>query len=108
MVNTVSKIIDCVMLDCSYNKNRMCRAIAVTVGGPHPMCDTFLKSPQKGGANKVGVVGACKNTECSYNKSLECCASGIHMGIHQNHADCSTYLQQSVYSGFIRTGAYAA
>ncbi len=108
MVKAAPKIIDCIMSDCSYNRNKACHATAVTVGGPHPKCDTFLKAPRKGGVKKAGVVGACKITECCYNESFECSASGIHMGIHQNHADCSTYLRQTIYSGFIRTGAYAA
>lgn len=91
MAVKMPKILDCVMSDCSYNKNKECHAMAVTVGGSHPMCDTFFKSSQKGGVMDIGGVGACKVSDCKFNKALECSASGIHVGVHQDHADCSTF-----------------
>jgi len=93
MAVNMPKILDCMVMDCSYNKSKECHAMAITVGSEnHPMCDTFMKSPQKGGVMEmVGSVGACKEADCKYNKSLECAASGIHVGAHDGHADCSTF-----------------
>ncbi len=87
------KVLDCEVTDCSYNNNKQCHAVAITVGdGDCAMCDTFFKSSQKGGAMEItGSVGACKESDCTFNKSLECAAPGIHVASHKGHADCSTY-----------------
>jgi len=86
------KVLDCSVTECSYNTNKACHAIAITVGDSTcAMCDTYYKSSQKGGAMEItGSVGACKE-DCKFNKSLECAASGIHVANHMGHADCSTY-----------------
>lgn len=96
MATGMPKILDCVMMDCSYNKNKECHAMAITVGTEgHPMCDTFIKLPQKGGVmDMMGGVGACREAGCKFNQSLECSASGIHVGRHADHADCSTFVSR--------------
>jgi hypothetical protein len=90
------KVLDCEVIECSYNVNKACHAVAITVGDQgHPMCDTFFKTSQKGGAMDItGSVGACKESDCKFNKSLECSASGIHVANHMDHADCSTYARR--------------
>ncbi len=95
MAMTMPKVLDCEVAECSYNKNKECHAMAITVGGTrHPLCDTYLKASQKGGvADMIGAVGACKEDDCRFNRSLECTASGIHVGIHMDHADCKTFAQ---------------
>ncbi len=67
--------------------------MAITVGSAgHPMCDTFIKASQKGGVMDMkGGVGACREADCKFNQALECSASGIHVGLHADHADCSTF-----------------
>ncbi len=86
------KIKMCDVTDCSYNKNRECHAAAITVGGEHPYCDTYMRSPsQKGGVTPTGEVGACKVENCKFNRMLECTADGINVGFHQEHADCMTF-----------------
>ena len=66
--------------------------MAITVGGAHPICDTFLNVPQKGGvSDMIGGVGACKEDECKFNQLLECTAAGIKVGMHSDHADCKTF-----------------
>lgn len=87
------KVLNCDAVECSYNKNKECHALAITIGDHDcPMCDTFFKSSQKGGAMEMtGSVGACKESDCKYNSSLECSAPGIQVGHHMDHADCSTY-----------------
>lgn len=87
------KVLDCSVTECSYNTNKQCHAVAITVGDSTcAMCDTYFKSSQKGGAMELtGSVGACKEADCKFNNSLECSASGIHVANHMGHADCSTY-----------------
>lgn len=89
------KINKCDMRDCSYNKNDQCHALAITVGGNHPMCDTYLHASARGGdIESIGSVGACKVDSCKFNKSLECSAGQISVGLHGNHADCKTFIQR--------------
>ncbi len=86
------KIKDCDVLDCSYNKDNMCHAIAITVGDEEPSCDTFISRNHKGGAmDMTGGVGACKTEDCMFNQSMECVAQNISITLSGGHADCVTY-----------------
>ncbi len=92
MPMTMPKILDCDMTNCSYNSNNECHAMAITVGGSSPICDTCLQASKKGGAmDMIGSVGACKVEICQFNQSLECSAQGIHVGHHTDHAECNTF-----------------
>lgn len=92
MAIEMPKILTCDMTNCAYNKNSECHAMAITVGGTHPICDTFLDVPKKGGvSDMIGGVGACKEDECKFNQLLECTAAGIRVGMHSDHADCKTF-----------------
>jgi len=90
---SMAKILDCIMTDCSYNRNKMCHTMAITVGGGNcPMCDTYVSISTKGGLlDSLGGVGSCKVQECEFNNSLECRAEGIHVKMHSNHAECATF-----------------
>ncbi|HAM53453.1 MAG TPA: DUF1540 domain-containing protein [Nitrospiraceae bacterium] len=96
MAVMMPKVLDCEVAGCSYNKNKACHAMAITVGSMrHPQCDTYLNATQQGGVpDTTGGVGACKEDDCRFNRSLECTASGIHVGIHMDHADCKTFAQR--------------
>ncbi|MHC4252880.1 MAG: DUF1540 domain-containing protein [Planctomycetota bacterium] len=86
------KVLDCSMADCAYNKDKKCHAMAITVGSPCAMCDTYLRASQKGGvAGKSGGVGACKMEQCRANVDLECTADGIHVKPHGSHPDCASF-----------------
>jgi len=87
------QIIKCDAGECAFNRDEMCHAMAITVGGPGDhQCDTFLRSSTKGGvADRTGLVGACKVASCKYNNSLECSASGINVGHEGTKADCLTF-----------------
>ncbi|OPY66348.1 MAG: hypothetical protein A4E57_02842 [Syntrophorhabdaceae bacterium PtaU1.Bin034] len=88
------KISKCEVTECSYNQNALCHAIAITVGGDHPVCDTFCGEKAKGGvADATGSVGACKESDCKFNESLECSAPSITVAHHYGHADCATFTQ---------------
>lgn len=94
MAMKMPKISACGVTDCSYNRQRQCHALAITVGGPEvcACCDTYLHAETKGGvADMTGSVGACKVEECSFNKSFECAAPDIKVGLHEGHADCKTF-----------------
>jgi hypothetical protein len=85
-------IIDCDVSECAYNSENICHAMAITVGDSAPLCDTFLRKDQKGGAmDVIGGVGACKVDSCKFNQSLECSADGIHVGRHADQARCDTF-----------------
>lgn len=92
MAISMPKILSCTVLECAYNIDSECHTIAITVGnGGHAKCDTYYKAANKGGAEIVGGVGACKAHECTYNKSYECSAPGINVARHTEHADCKTF-----------------
>jgi hypothetical protein len=96
MAMSMSKITDCEVTECSYNKDKKCHTLAITVGDSKcPMCDTFTKAGKKAGDPEVvGGVGACRTDSCKYNKSLECSAGSIHIGLHSGHADCTTFMKR--------------
>ncbi len=92
MASSMPRVDDCSALECSYNIEGACHAMAINIGGPAPWCDTFIKAKEKGGAqNIIGGVGACKVSECMHNESLECMAKSIHVNADGSHAVCSTY-----------------
>ncbi len=94
MAMKMSKISACDVADCSYNRNKECHALAITVGGPEvcACCDTYVHAAKKGGvADMTGGVGACKVDSCTFNSDLECSAPGIKVGLHQGHPDCTTF-----------------
>lgn len=86
-------ITECAVDACSYNRDRTCHALAITVGDAiHAHCDTFFHTSFKGGdPAAIGHVGACKMSDCRYNTDLECQAPGIAVGYRQDDADCLTY-----------------
>ncbi len=87
------KISQCDVSECAYNHNKMCHALAITVGGgADHMCDTFIESEMQGGdPQTVGSVGACRCMDCGHNDSLECQANEIQIGHMKNEVDCMTY-----------------
>ncbi len=88
----MSLIKSCNVKDCAYyRQGNECHAMAITVGGPHPYCDTFIRSSNKGGVEQTGAVGACKVNNCRFNRDLECSAEGIDVGSHEDYAECRTY-----------------
>lgn len=95
MAMKMPKVSACNVAECSYNKQKQCHALAITVGGPEDVCaccDTFLHADKKGGVSDMtGSVGACKVDQCTYNQSFECAAPNIQVGLHEGHADCKTY-----------------
>jgi hypothetical protein len=81
----------CDVTQCFYNRDAMCHAPAINVGGEHPMCDTFITANNHIPGDQMSAVGACHVAQCEYNQDLTCRADGILVGLHNNHADCFTY-----------------
>lgn len=86
-------VTECAVEACAYNTDRVCHALAITVGNAHHAhCDTFFAAAVHGGdPSAKGRVGACKMSDCAHNVALECRAPAIAVGIKQNSADCLTY-----------------
>ena len=90
----MSPVRECGATDCAYNENKICHALAITVGGPTgiPYCDTYTSSDEQGGDSDASAgVGACKVSSCVYNDRLECNASKIDVGFQQNKVACLTF-----------------
>ena len=93
MVEIMTSVSKCDVIDCSYNVDRKCHTPAITVGDDqNPRCDTFCHSMQKGGDhNIVASVGACKVQSCKYNRNLECQAGEISVGYQGDEPECTTF-----------------
>lgn len=93
MSKKMPSVSECEVTSCAYNQQRVCHALAITVGDDIcPMCDTYFGSASKGGVgDATGSVGACKESDCQFNDALECSAPNIKVANHSGHADCSTY-----------------
>jgi len=86
-----SPVSSCEVEKCHYNRDNMCHAPAINVGGPHPNCDTFAPTADHINRQNTGLVGACHVSQCRYNSDLTCSAAGIVVGNHADHADCNTF-----------------
>ncbi len=92
MLQDMPPVATCEVTGCGYNHDVQCHAGAITVGGDHAHCGTFIDITGKGGLDSVVAhVGACHRSECRHNSSLECHADGVRVGPGQDVADCLTY-----------------
>lgn len=91
-VTTLPQVHDCSATGCSYNHDSGCHAGAITIGGDHAQCGTFLQISFRSGLQRTGVVGACHRTECTHNDGLECAAASVQVGGRAGDtADCLTF-----------------
>ena len=88
------EVISCQVKGCSFNRDKACHALSISVGGPHQECDTF-DTAENNGHHETGTtsVGVCNVPSCVYNKNNLCQSDGINLAAHENHADCMTYKQ---------------
>lgn len=89
----ISRIAECNMSVCAYNRENRCHTPGITVG-PHAECGTFSHSHAsiKSGFDRVnGGVGACTTADCIFNEQLECQAPSINVAGHHGHPDCKTF-----------------
>ena len=89
----MAKVKECDAAECSYNADKMCHAMAITIGDDaNPMCDTFCQSSEKGGNSEtLAGVGACKVSACMHNSHLECQCSEIQVGHQGDEVDCLNF-----------------
>jgi hypothetical protein len=95
---SMPSINECEVKNCVFNAKNNCHARAINVGGPDdacPSCDTFFTGSLKGGNQKViAGVGVCKVSTCKFNELFDCHAKGVHIKLHENHADCATFISR--------------
>ena len=92
----MQKVKECGVLDCAYNRDNACRALAITVGDDEPRCDTFWTYSHKAGdPTRLGGVGACKVLKCMHNFDGECGSPlGIVVGREGNKPKCLTFISR--------------
>jgi hypothetical protein len=89
--SSLPQVQECSVGACSYNADSSCRAGAITIGGDHAHCGTFVQISFRGGMDRGGQVGACHRSECRFNDKLECTAASVRVGAGADVADCLTY-----------------
>jgi hypothetical protein len=86
------RVHDCAATGCSYNADHGCHAGAITIGGDHAHCGTFVQISFRAGLDRAGVVGACHRSDCAHNEGLECAAAEVQVGgASADKADCLTF-----------------
>ncbi|HYG34820.1 MAG TPA: DUF1540 domain-containing protein [Clostridia bacterium] len=92
----MQQIKECSVSDCAYNRDKICRALAITVGDSEPRCDTFWTYGNKAGdPSRLGSVGACKVVSCIHNYDGECGSpGGITVARKGNMPNCMTFTQR--------------
>jgi len=82
----------CEVMTCAYNRDKMCHALAITVGDEdHARCDTFVQASDHTNEKATAGVGACKATGCKHNRDYECQAGKIEVEPCGDHGDCTTF-----------------
>ena len=90
-VQDLPAVQECSVGSCSYNAESACHAGAITIGGDHAHCGTFVEISFRSGLERTGLVGACHRSECRHNAELECTAASVRVGAAADAADCLTY-----------------
>jgi hypothetical protein len=88
---SLPQVQECSVSSCSYNADAGCHAGAITIGGDHAHCGTFVQISFRAGLDRTGLVGACHRADCTYNEKLECTAASVRVGAGADVADCLTY-----------------
>ncbi|MDX1763698.1 MAG: DUF1540 domain-containing protein [bacterium] len=86
-------IVSCTGSDCSYNKDMICNAMAVTIGEEgEAICDTYYHGSRRiAYPETVSFVGACKMESCRFNRYLECTAYwGVSLVGREGRVYCDT------------------
>jgi len=96
MKDKMPVVLVCDARTCAYNHQSACRSSAINVGGPEPLCDTFLPDASKGGSEDAHPwVGACKVAGCVHNRALLCTAGAIRVQMSGAHPLCAVYAPAS-------------
>jgi hypothetical protein len=90
-VQDMPQVHSCSATSCGYNESSTCHAGAITIGGDHAHCGTFVEISFRAGTDRTGLVGACHRSDCRFNDKLECTAPSVDVGARDDVADCLTY-----------------
>lgn len=99
--------LDCSVVSCSYNENKMCKRENITVGGydavkpSETTCESFyprgtntMTSLDKKGP-KAETNVACDATTCRYNEGRKCAAGHIQIAgvkaVSTGETECGTF-----------------
>jgi hypothetical protein len=99
MAKRMPFIIGCDMEGCSYNRDKECHALAITIGvSGLPRCDTYTSLSGKGGvAESFGCVGACREELCTYNDSLECTSAAVLIRMRNGNPNCVAFQSRMIH-----------
>ncbi len=99
MAKKMPFIIGCDAEDCSYNRDKECHALAITVGASGlPQCDIYTSLSGKGGvAESFGSVGACREELCTFNDSLECTSAAVLIRMRNRKPNCIAFQSRMVH-----------
>ncbi len=91
-----SRVAECTVPECVYNRGSRCYAIAITVGnGEIPECLTFHSSNNRVPRREANAdVGACKVPECAHNRDYACTARRVYVGYQFNQIACLAYRKE--------------
>lgn len=93
MKNEMSKISSCNAATCSYNREMLCRALAINVGGSGAFCNAFVNMDIKcEGDNFESGIGACKMKDCRFNDCLMCTSPSIDIEMNGIQAMCNKFV----------------
>lgn len=92
----ISRVVECTLPECVYNRNSRCYAIAVTIGnGVAPDCLTFHTANNRVAKREEHAgVGACKVPECLHNRDYACGIQRIYVGYHANRIACLAFRKE--------------
>ena len=99
--------LDCNVVSCSYNENRLCKRENITVGGKeaHKPSETVCESFCPRGTNTMTNLDskgpsaetniACNVVTCMYNKNQKCAADHIQIAgqkaVTLGETECGTF-----------------
>ena len=90
-IQELPQVHDCSVASCAFNADAGCHAGAITIGGDHAHCGTFLDITPRSTPTGAARVGACHRTDCSFNALLACVAPSVSVGAGDDVADCLTF-----------------
>lgn len=92
----MQQVKECSVSECAYNRDEICRALAITIGADGPLCDTFWTYDNKAGdPARLGAVGACKVISCVHNYDGECGSpGGIIVARKSARPNCVTFTKR--------------
>ena len=82
---------DCSASSCSYNADAACHAGAITIGGDHAHCGTFVEISFRSGIERTGSSAPATAPTARTTPSSSCTAAAVQVGMAADKADCLTY-----------------